>query len=411
MMKCINVGTPRLSLVLILALAPAFMLAVACGGGGSNNGGSNGDAGGQTYVDAGDAQTSQDSEGGGEQTSPVASLALGQSHTCAAVEAGTVHCWGIGGAGQLGDGTGTDRRSASQATGLTDIESVFAGSLTTCALASDGKAWCWGQRPGDSTGTDMEPTPISAIDGAVDLDIGQVHTCAAHPDGGVSCWGNLGFLTGDSDIIAEPMLIDDFADVEQIGVGSGYTCALRNDKQVACLGNHPALDIAAGEEPIDLYVVPDLDGVVEVAAGHSHVCARLDDGTVSCWGTNYSGELGRGVLADTPGTYYRDASPVVNLDGVVSLAAGQGFNCAARDDGTVWCWGESGNYPLGEAVTDGSRTPEPVQVAGVSDAVEIKAGHSSACALRSDASVLCWGNGTDTDGGIRPSATPIPFHW
>jgi alpha-tubulin suppressor-like RCC1 family protein len=74
------------------------------------------------------------------------SIAAGSSHTCAALDDGTVRCWGYGGStGALGDGTaGSGAVTAVTATGLTGVSRVVAGWVHTCALGTTGEVHCWG---------------------------------------------------------------------------------------------------------------------------------------------------------------------------------------------------------------------------------------------------------------------------
>ncbi|HEY0712517.1 MAG TPA: hypothetical protein VGF45_07580, partial [Polyangia bacterium] len=100
----------------------------------------------------------------------------------------------------------------------------------------------------------------------------------------------------------------------------------------------------------------------------------------------------------------------------VNGSVGQyGFLCAVRSNGTVWCAGDNTYGQLG----DGSTTArlEPVQVPGVTEAVEVAASRTdhgwvggNTCARRKDGSVWCWGTnnyGQLGDGSTddRPTAT------
>ena len=56
---------------------------------------------------------------------------------------GTVWAWGRNSAGQLGDGSNTDRNSPVQVSNLSDIIAIAASSHSL-ALKSDGTVWAWG---------------------------------------------------------------------------------------------------------------------------------------------------------------------------------------------------------------------------------------------------------------------------
>ena len=99
-------------------------------------------------------------------------------------------------AGQLGDGTTTNRSTPTRVLGLLSTASaIAAGSTHTCALTSGGGVMCWGDNVagqlGDGTHT---PRPTAAfvdglVSGAIAVTAGGYHTCALVTGGGVKCWG------------------------------------------------------------------------------------------------------------------------------------------------------------------------------------------------------------------------------
>ena len=59
---------------------------------------------------------------------------------------GTLWAWGSNWAGQLGDGTTTDKTTPVQIiSSLTDIVSIASGGEHSIALKSDGTVWTWGR--------------------------------------------------------------------------------------------------------------------------------------------------------------------------------------------------------------------------------------------------------------------------
>ena len=70
-------------------------------------------------------------------------------------------------------------------------------------------------------------------------------------------------------------------------------CALLADGRVACRAAEDAA-AAPGAEPAKLTPVAGLSEVVQVAAGWGFTCARKKDGSVWCWGSNLFGQLGDG---------------------------------------------------------------------------------------------------------------------
>lgn len=93
---------------------------------------------------------------------------------------------------------------------------------------------------------------------------------------------------------------------------------------------------------------------------------------------------------------------------VVQLAAGGSHTCALRSSGTVLCWGSNRVGQLGDGTMGPLRT-DPRVVVGLSDVVSIAAGEDHTCAVRRDGAVLCWGLGSHGelgDGRRLDRATP-----
>jgi alpha-tubulin suppressor-like RCC1 family protein len=100
-------------------------------------------------------------------------VAVGGRHACARRTSGAVVCWGHNYYGQLGNGrsggsymAGTSFSNVPVAvTGITNAISITAGAEHTCAVLADGTARCWGRNDagqlGDGTTTDRStPTPV-----------------------------------------------------------------------------------------------------------------------------------------------------------------------------------------------------------------------------------------------------------
>lgn len=82
--------------------------------------------------------------------------------------------------------------------------------------------------------------------------------------------------------------------------------------------------------------------------------------------------------------------------------------CAIRCDGSVWCWGNNAWGQLGDGTTTARATPVRVPDLG-GPATVVSTGYSFVCALVHDA-VRCWGQNSEGqlgDGSVVDRATPV----
>lgn len=82
-----------------------------------------------------------------------------------------------------------------------------------------------------------------------------------------------------------------------------------------------------------------------------------------------------------------------------SVSAGDGFSCALASDGSAWCWGNGTFGQLGTGTTGVSVTPS--RVAGSQRFVQITSGNSHACALDESGLAWCWGLNDFRELGTR----------
>ena len=315
-------------------------------------------------------------------------IATGNFHSCA-VLAGAVRCWGFGGHGALGYGN-------------------------TTSIGDDDAP--------DAAG----PVALGAGRTAVAVAAGSVHTCALLDNGTVRCWGfggdgRLGYgntLTiGDDETPASlpaGVNLGPGRTAKAITAGSGHTCAILEDDTVRCWGfsldgrlgygrtDSIGDDEAAGSAgPVNLGAGRTAKAI---AAGGSHTCALLDNGGVRCWGFGGEGRLGYGKTADigrTPDATPDTVGPVDLGVGrtATAITAGFGHTCAILDDATVRCWGFGSDGRLGTGNTNSvgddevPRMVAPVDLGPGRTARAIHAGSGSehTCAILDDGSVRCWG--------------------
>lgn len=165
-----------------------------------------------------------------------------------------------------------------------------------------------------------------------------------------------------------------------------------------------------------------------VAGGYDTTCALLLAGGVDCWGGNISGELGNGTSGE--GTSSLTPTSVLGISNATALAvgAGNGFGdhaCAVLATGVIDCWGSNNSGQLGVGSTTGPDNCEieggqlsepcstsPIQVHGITNAVDVAADLDASCAVLATGAVECWGSGYlgQLGTGVNSvAASPVPM--
>lgn len=235
-------------------------------------------------------------------------VSAGDQHTCAVKSGGATWCWGINTYGQVGDGTTTNRSTPTALTALASgVSGVAAGSNHTCAVKTDGTAWCWGQNNagqlGDGTTTNrLTPTAVTGLGTSVQaIAANYLHTCALRTGGAVSCWGlnaqgQLGDGTTTNRIV--PTAVSGLADAAGLSAGNSFTCVIKTNGSIWCWGyNHKGQvgDGTTTNRSVPTPVSGLGSGVSAVSAGGFTACARKQDDSLWCWGNNDTGQLGDGT--------------------------------------------------------------------------------------------------------------------
>ncbi len=161
-------------------------------------------------------------------------ISAGLVHTCAVFESGAVRCWGQNGSGELGLAHTMNIGDDEAATTLAPIDlggtatSVHVGDDHTCAMIDDGSVRCWGLNAQGqlgigntgNIGDDEVPSSIPALDFGEgqpnQIDTGGVHSCAILDRRHLRCWGaspNGELGHGTTDTLGDDEALADIPDV------------------------------------------------------------------------------------------------------------------------------------------------------------------------------------------------------
>lgn len=363
-------------------------------------------------------------------------LAAGNYHTCAILDDDSLSCWGRNDAGSLGVGDKEDRFAPPvERVDLGDghfARSLALGESHSCAILDDGSVKCWGRDSFVGLGVDAGnsvPLPGDAIElgegrRALQLAAGPANTCALLDDDSVKCWGydddgSLGYgdsgprLAPDSDPV--DLRDGNTARFVELGSKATYSLVILTTGAVKGWGSNEQGGLGYGDT--DRRSTPPRETVslgagrtaLSLSAGANHTCAVLDNNTIKCWGDNGAGQLGYG----DNDSRFEPPTETVDLglsgtDASLRMALGAEHSCALFADGSVTCWGRSPQLGYGDAGDELSPPSESVDFSARSAVRQLAAGVSHTCALLEDGRVQCWGgNGAgelgygDTDD--RPS--------
>jgi hypothetical protein len=189
--------------------------------------------------------------------------------------------------------------------------------------------------------------------------------------------------------------------------------------------------------------------LLRLSAGTEHSLALGRDGTIWAWGSNEEGQLGSRTRqeSDDKIPHRMNLQNREMIGNVSSVAAGEYFTVAVKEDGTVWMWGRQKDNYRGVASQACIRIPDlenamsvsagpsyfltlmkdgrvsvwgktfwgdfrggSVYISGLSDIIAISAGTNHCVAIKRDGTVWSWGKNIQGQSGVEsrePLITPV----
>jgi len=282
--------------------------------------------------------------------------------------------------------------------------SVSKGEDFACAITSPGAlVYCWGSVEGDVLGIGVSdrhaPTRVAirgltAGDSIVAVSAGATpFACALAASGAAQCWGaNEEGEIGDGSMrnVRPPTRVRVGEPLASISAGENMACGLTRDGRAFCWGINEDGQLGAGDSAVHHLPVPvktryRFRRLSVGAAGGT--CGVLVDSRLLCWGRNDGGQLG---TADDSSVVTPRVPRMLAAERFSTVSVGNGFACAVTTDARLLCWGSADELFGRQAVPAMSvvemRRPAADQV------VAIESGFKSLCALAKSHRVYCAGS-------------------
>lgn len=177
-------------------------------------------------------------------------------------------------------------------------------------------------------------------------------------------------------------------DVKEVSISGGSSCVVLTDGRVACWGDNAQGQLGNGSTVNSAApaFVTGISTATDISLGGTQACAVLASGGVRCWGQGYLGSVAPSqslTPVDVPG-----------ITDAVQVSVGLAV-CVRLGSGGVTCWGGRG------VLAD----PMPLPVPNIASAIDIAVDAAGACSVLADGTMQCW-ESTTTDTSSNP--VPIP---
>ena len=321
------------------------------------------------------------------------SSSAGASGSAALGSAGTLHVWGLGTNGQIGDNTivsksiiptiGTLTSTVEYSpiqVGSSSWNTVSAGSSHSLAIRTDNTVWAWGLNSSGQLGIGdtsnrSSPVQIASVSYA-QINAGATHSMAIDTSNKLYGWGlNSSGQTGDGTSISRSA-------PTQIGLLNSWTT---------------------------------------VSAGVDHTMALNSLGSLFIWGIGTSGQLGDNTIVTKSSPILLASMSIPNQSSPTQIGtssytivrAGNNFSTAISSDNKLFLWGLGTSGQLGTSVIISRSSPVQISTTKSYILVSTAASHTTFVAADSPQVILGtgWNNvgqlGTIGGAGFRSSPVQV----
>lgn len=237
------------------------------------------------------------------------------------------------------------------------VEQVSLGEYHSGAITEDGSLWMWGWNQdgqlGDGT-TEEKHTPVKVMENVKMISLGELHSGAIKEDGslwmwGYDQWGQLGDGTNDK-VKDELTPVKVMEKVKSVSLGDFYSGAIKEDGSLWMWGDNGYGQLGDGTTEEKHTPVKIMENVKNVNLGVECSGAITEDGNLWMWGANGKGQLGDGTNEDKN-------TPVKFMENIKSVNLGAHDSGVIKEDGSLWMWGSNSHGMLGNGTIVDSMYP------------------------------------------------------
>ncbi|KAF4687477.1 hypothetical protein FOZ60_003951 [Perkinsus olseni] len=278
-------------------------------------------------------------------------VACGLTNTAVITTEGKLYTWGCGQDGQLAHGVDSRLNALvpARAEGLPDDKKgVSLGESHSVAVMEDGSVWAWGKnnlgqcgcgvhaKSNDNLFTTGRELPKPYSPGEVKLPAGKLGT-GNRRDVFIPVEPEQGEMSGEHTAIS-------------VSCGQDFSAVVTSDGALYTFGSNQYGQLGVGDgclrssTPLRVRGPLEERKIVKVACGGSHMAAVTDEGELYTWGYGRDGNLGHGDKADVGVPKLVEA-----LKGkrIVDVAAGGGHTMALDEKGVLYVFGRGRDGQLG----------------------------------------------------------------
>ena len=304
-----------------------------------------------------------------------------------AINNGELYSWGSGSNGKLGHGNVTDYSSPVQVGSLNTWASVSRGGQQhSLAVKTDGTFWSWGRNSSGELGLGnvvyrSSPVQVGALTNWSQPQGGLACSAAIKTDGTLWTWGSgdTGTLGHNNTIYrSSPVQVgglSTWAKVTSSIDGAGFMLAIKTDGTLWSWGGNARGQLGLNDLPnrSSPVQVGVLSTWADVSADTSSTFATTSGGALYAWGDNGNSQLG---LGSGLATYISSPVQIGALTNWSKVEAGVGWCLSIKTDGTLWGWGNNDSGQL----LDGTTTlrNSPIQIGSATNWVQVSAGSNFA---------------------------------